>query len=95
MARALSSARAVARSASTPPENSALNTRLPSLLPESWRITVMNSITIPAPPSQWLSERQMRMLWGMISISAMAVAPVVVKPEKLSKMAETGSGKQW
>ena len=55
---------------------------------------VMNSMTMPAPPSQWLRERQMRMPWGMISMSAMAVAPVVVKPEKLSNRADTGSGKQ-
>ena len=43
--------------------------------------------TIPKPPIQWVNDRQNRMPWGKISTSSMIVAPVVVKPDIVSKKA--------
>ena len=42
---------------------------------------------IPIPPIQWVRLRQKRMEWGRASMSEKAVAPVVVKPDIVSKKA--------
>ena len=41
--------------------------------------------TIPKPPIHCMSDRQNRMPWGKTSTSSMIVAPVVVKPDIVSK----------
>ena len=41
--------------------------------------------TIPKPPIHCISERQNRMPWGNTSTSSMIEAPVVVKPDIVSK----------
>ena len=41
--------------------------------------------TIPKPPIHCMSDRQNRMPWGNTSTSSMIVAPVVVKPDIVSK----------
>lgn len=46
---------------------------------------------IPKPPSQCIQLRQNKRLIGSPSISANAVAPVVVKPDIASKKAPAGS----
>ena len=40
---------------------------------------------IPMPPSQWVSARQNRTLFGSTSTRARMVEPVVVKPDMDSK----------
>jgi hypothetical protein len=42
--------------------------------------------TMPRPPSQWVRLRQKRMPGATISTFWMIEAPVVVKPEVVSKM---------
>ena len=41
--------------------------------------------TIPKPPIHCISERQNSRPWGSDSTSSMMVAPVVVKPDIVSK----------
>jgi len=48
--------------------------------------------TMPSPPNQWMRLRQRRRLCGSVSMSVMAVAPVVVKPDMLSKKAAARRG---
>ena len=43
--------------------------------------------TMPSPPNQCIRLRQNKMEWGRESMSLRAVAPVVVKPDILSKNA--------
>ncbi len=47
---------------------------------------------IPIPPNQCVKERQKRSPLGKLSISGITVAPVVVKPETVSKKASTKLG---
>ena len=42
---------------------------------------------MPKPPIQWVSERQKSKPWGRASTSSMIVAPVVVKPDIVSRKA--------
>ena len=42
---------------------------------------------IPKPPIQWVSERQNSNPWGNASTSSIIVAPVVVKPDIVSRKA--------
>src|SRR3712207_9300256 len=44
--------------------------------------------TIPKPPIHWVIERQNNRPWGSASTSSMMVAPVVVKPDIVSKKAD-------
>jgi hypothetical protein len=48
------------------------------------------STTMPMPPSQWVVERHRRMDLGRASTSVKMEAPVVVKPDMLSKKASAG-----
>ena len=43
--------------------------------------------TIPKAPIHWVWVRQNKMAWGIHSTSSMMVAPVVVKPDMVSKNA--------
>jgi len=45
------------------------------------------STTIPIPPNQWVVERQNKIDLGRDSISVRIEAPVVVKPDIVSKNA--------
>ena len=47
------------------------------------------SVTIPTPPTQAVAVRQNRRPWGSDSMSVRMDAPVVVKPDTLSKRALT------
>ena len=48
---------------------------------------------IPIPPSHWIIDLQKRILLGRLSIVVSTEAPVVVKPETVSKNASSGWGK--
>ena len=48
--------------------------------------------TIPRPPIQWVMERQNTRPWGRLSTSSIIVAPVVVKPDIVSKKASVKLG---
>lgn len=48
--------------------------------------------TIPKPPIQWVIERQNISPCGKLSMSSIIVAPVVVKPDMVSKKASVKSG---
>jgi|GEM_PF-3273277 len=52
----------------------------------------MESTTIPMPPIQWLSERQKRIDFGSASTSVSMEAPVVERPDMVSKNASVGEG---
>ncbi len=52
------------------------------------------SVTMPMPPSQWVSARQKSRLWGRASTSGRMVAPVVVKPLITSKQASVTAVKK-
>ena len=56
-----------------------------SELPE---IMVINTST-PMPPTQWVKLRQNSSPWLMASTSVRTDAPVVVKPDTVSKNAST------
>ena len=53
----------------------------------------MASTSTPMPPSQWVKERQNRIPRGSASMSTRMVAPVVVKPEQVSKIQSTKDSK--
>ena len=59
---------------------------LPS--PEEGRIARVNTST-PMPPIHWVMARQSRVAQGRSSMLDNTVAPVVVKPETVSKKAPT------
>ena len=44
--------------------------------------------TMPSPPIHWVIDRQNNSPWGSASTSSMMVAPVVVKPDIVSKKAD-------
>ena len=67
------------------PVASAANTF--TLPPTSEGMMAMVKNTIPSPPIHCVSERQNRMAWGSRSTSSSMVAPVVVKPDMVSKKA--------
>ena len=48
--------------------------------------------TIPIPPSHWVSERHSNIDFGRASTSVSIVAPVVEKPEHISKKASITFG---
>ena len=50
-------------------------------------MTAMVKNTIPKPPIHCVNERQNSMPWGKPSTLSMTVAPVVVKPDIVSKKA--------
>ena len=50
--------------------------------------------TMPSPPIHWVSERQKSSPCGRASTLSMMVAPVVVKPDIVSKKALVKSGTQ-
>ena len=50
------------------------------------------SMMMPRPPSQWVRLRQKRVAWGTISTLVMTDAPVVVKPDMVSKKASVKRG---
>ena len=54
--------------------------------------TAMVKNTIPIPPIQWVMERHSKMECGRTSMSVKAVAPVVVKPDMVSKKAAATRG---
>jgi hypothetical protein len=47
---------------------------------------------MPIPPIQWVRLRQNKMLFGKDSTSVRMVAPVVVKPDMVSKKASVKEG---
>ena len=49
--------------------------------------------TIPKPPIHCMNERQNRMPWGSVETSSMMEAPVVVKPDMVSKNASVNDGR--
>ena len=53
--------------------------------------TARKNVSIPRPPSHWVSARHSRRLWGRAAGSATMVMPVVVKPETASKYASRGA----
>ena len=67
------------------PVASAANTF--TLPPTSDGRMAMVKNTIPKPPIHCISERQNSMPWGKVSRSSMMLAPVVVKPDMVSKYA--------
>lgn len=72
------------------PGVSAATAWFPSMLIAGSSATV--NIRIPIPPIQWVNERHKSMLFGRISTSGTAVAPVVVNPDTASKNALAGFG---
>ena len=71
------------------PEDSLLNRILaPAPSEES---TATKKTTTPNPPTHWLSERHRSRLFGNSAKLEYAVAPVVVRPDALSKMASDRS----
>ena len=60
--------------------------------PERLGITATISTSTPMPPIQWVKLRQKSMEWDMASTSRRTEAPVVVKPETVSKKASTKLG---
>jgi len=50
----------------------------------------MERTTIPMPPSQWRNDLQNRIAWDCASTSIRTVAPVVVRPDMVSKTASAG-----
>ena len=48
--------------------------------------------TMPMPPNQWVRLRQKRMERGRLSMLVSTVAPVVVKPDMVSKKAAARRG---
>ena len=60
--------------------------RCTPLIPSMGRIAI-EMTTIPNPPSQWVIARQKRMPWDNSSILSRIDAPVVVKPDMVSKKA--------
>ena len=53
-------------------------------------VSIENRVTMPMPPTQAVEMRQNRSPFGSASMSFRMEAPVVVKPEMLSKRALTG-----
>ena len=51
--------------------------------------TAMTNTSTPMPPTQWVKLRQKRMLLLRDSTSGRMLAPVVVKPETVSKKQST------
>jgi len=47
---------------------------------------------IPIPPIQWAKQRQKMIDFGIVSIDVRIVAPVVEKPDVISKNAEAKFG---
>ena len=77
----------------TPTASAENNCRLlPSL--KAGRMAMAKN-TIPRPPIQCVSERQKRMACDCVSMSSMMVAPVVVKPDMVSKKASATVGTLW
>ena len=56
-----------------------------TLPPTSEGRMAMVKNTIPSPPIHCISERQKSIPWGSTSTSSRMVAPVVVKPDIVSK----------
>ena len=50
----------------------------------------MERTNIPMPPSQWRNDLQNRIAWDCASTSIRTVAPVVVRPDMVSKTASAG-----
>ena len=67
------------------PVASAANTFTLPPTNEGRRAMVKN--TIPKPPIHCMNERQNNMPWGSVETSSMMEAPVVVKPDMVSKNA--------
>ncbi len=74
----------------TGPGTSALKSCIPPT-PRKGRIA-RDSTMIPIPPIQWVRLRQNRIPWEMLSMSVRVVAPVVVKPDMVSKNASVKEG---
>ena len=51
---------------------------------------VRRKTSTPIPPIQWVKLRHISMQWGSTSTSFKILAPVVVKPETVSKRASMG-----
>ena len=73
------------------PVVSALNNCIPPPELSIGNIARVNKI-IPIPPNHCVKHLQKRMPWGKLSISVKTVAPVVVKPEIVSKKASATFG---
>ena len=69
-----------------PGDSACIRYRAPS---PSLGIRASVSTSTPMPPIHWVSARQNKMPRGRDSISERMVAPVVVKPETVSKKAST------
>ena len=54
--------------------------------------TASTNTSTPMPPTQWVKLRQKRMPWVSASTSVRMLAPVVVKPDTVSKNASTNRG---
>ena len=65
--------------------------RLISLRPNIGNTATVKN-TIPKPPTQWVIMRQKSIDFGNASISCNIVAPVVVKPDMVSKKASVKPG---
>ena len=72
------------------PVASAANTWMP--LTPNMGSTAMVKNTIPKPPIHWVIARQNRMPWGMDSMLFRIVAPVLLKPDMVSKKASVTLG---
>ena len=55
-------------------------------------ISASDSTSTPMPPAQWVKLRQNNRPLGSASTSVSIVAPVVVKPETVSKKQSTSEG---
>ena len=60
------------------------------LLPPASGVTARTNTRTPIPPIQWVKLRQNRIPRGKCSTAGRMVAPVVVKPETVSKNASMG-----
>ena len=77
----------------TPTASAENSCRLPPSL-KAGRMAMAKN-TMPRPPIQWVSARQKRMACDCVSMSSMMVAPVVVKPDIVSKNALPTVGTLW
>jgi len=75
----------------TGPGTSALKSCLPPT-PRKGRMATARMM-MPMPPNHWVSARHKRMPCGRGSMFRMTVAPVVVKPDMVSKNASAKEGR--
>ena len=75
------------RGASLPTEGPGTSARMIYMaFPSEICVSISKNTSTPMPPIQWVNARQKSMLFGKVSTVLSMVAPVVVKPETVSKI---------